>query len=257
MTGGAIGLLAALFLLFAAVAGIPMLWERYRKRSALAHVAKRFTDAVIDNDRGTVAGSFDGRPVRCALTSRGDGSSAVSYTEVSVGMSGPSIQLELRPQSLAETIDVRRGLAVDVTTGDAAFDRAFIVEGAPADAVRQVLEDTMLRASILALGKIEVTQQPGTLIFARPGWVWGAELITMADVAGTLAASLAAVGARTGPSHAGSYRSQPDAGHGAELDALEEVRARRGRKMRTRSIVLLAAALLFVAFWTAGVFWPR
>jgi hypothetical protein len=223
----------------------------------LRRTALVLENAVIDADLGIVTGSIGGRAVRCKLTHRGDGSGAVAWTEVHVETGGPTVQLELRPQSLLETIDVHRGIALDITTGDAEFDRAFIVEGAPGDAVREVL-DPALRATLLRLGgEIDLTQPGNSLLLGRKGWAWGEQLAVLATTAGTLASRMAAVAAARGQHGQGVYRAPNAEMKSSELEALARARSLRAKKPLTRTVVLLTVAGLFFAAWLASIFWPR
>src|SRR5450432_2612529 len=104
-------------------------YRKWRKRSTLAQVALVLEGAVVDADRGIVTGTIDGRTVRADLTSRGSGSSSTSWTEVTVDGVKATVELELRPQTFTERLDLDRGLSVDVIVGDHEFDEAFIVEG--------------------------------------------------------------------------------------------------------------------------------
>jgi hypothetical protein len=74
----------------------------------------------------------------------------------------PTLTLDLRPENGAEQEAVQRGLAVDVEVGDRAFDRAFVVEAAPAEAVRALLDEPT-RAALVTLAPCRLTLADGAL----------------------------------------------------------------------------------------------
>lgn len=242
--------------LFFGYVALEWAWRRHRRRAALRRAALVLTEPSLDEERGVLTGRVGGRPVRCELTSRGEGSSATPWTEVTVSMEGPMFDLELRPQGLMESIDLQRGMAIDVTIGDAAFDRAFIVEGAPAAAVRAVFADAELRGALVALGAIDVTRTSESLAFGAKGWLWGDRLAKLAETAGRLAARVAQVSAAEAREEV--YRPAPrDPARDAEVRALQVARAARRTKVSARTIVIGICVTLFVAAWVAAVVAPR
>jgi hypothetical protein len=79
--------------------------------------------------------------------------------------------MELRPQTAAEQRALERGDAIDVELGDEVFDRAFVIEAAPGDVVR-VLLDEPARAALLALRPCRFALDAGELHVSKPGtWV--------------------------------------------------------------------------------------
>ncbi|HQY61433.1 MAG TPA: hypothetical protein PK141_08575 [Polyangiaceae bacterium] len=258
MDAKSLALLAVPFVLTFGSAGLGWVWRRFRKRSALRRAALVLTDPVLDEERGVLTGRVGGRPVRCALTSRGKGSGASPWTEVTVTMEGPVLDFELRPQSLTETIDLHRGMAIDVQLGDPAFDRAFIVEGAPAAAVRAVFADAALRSALVELGSIDVTRTDDTLDLGAKGWLWGERLAKLAETAGRLAARVAEVSAEEARPAQSTYRPTPrDPTREAERRALADARATRKTKVGANTIAIIVFVVLFMVAWVAAVVAPR
>jgi hypothetical protein len=231
-------------------------WWRYRRRSTLQRASLVLTEPSLDEERGLLTGRVGGRTVRCELTSRGEGSSSTAWTEVTVTMEGPRFDLELRPQGLTESIDLQRGMAIDVMVGDAAFDSVFIVEGAPAAAVRAVFADAELRRALVAVGPIDVTRTRDTLALGAKGWLWGDRLAKLAETAGRLAARVAEVSAAE--ARAEIYRAAPrDPARDAEVRALEEAREARRTKVSARSMAIGVGVALFIVAWLAAVLVPK
>ncbi len=256
-TNTAVGALAAFF----AYVALHSAWTRHRRATTLRRAAAALTDAVVDAEQGTVTGYVAGRAARCELALRGSGRSSVAWMEVTITLGGPTIDLQLRPQTLGEEIDLKRGMSIDVTTGDPAFDRKFIVEGAPTSAVREVLADEPLRLALAGLGAVEATQSDGALMLAKKGWLWGHDLATMATTAGTLAARLCEVASKLPRAERDAYRGERPVAGGAEADrdrsALATARATRARKPTAVSVFIGVGVALFVLVWLAAVFAPR
>lgn len=249
------GLALALGLFFGSIA-FESAWRRYRRRSTLLRAALVLTEPSFDEERGVLTGRVGGRPVLCELTSRGEGSSSTAWTEVTVTMEGPMFDLELRPQGLTESIDLERGMAIDVMVGDPAFDSVFIVEGAPAAAVRAVFADPELRRALVAVGPIEVTRTRDTLAFGAKGWLWGDRLAKLAETGGRLAARVAEVSAAEAREEV--YRAAPrDPAKDAEVRALEEARDARRTKVSARSMAIGVGVALFIVAWLAAVLVPK
>jgi hypothetical protein len=88
--------------------------------------------------------------------------------------------MDLRPETAAERSALERGDAIDVELGDEAFDRAFVVEAAPAEVIR-VLLDEPSRAALLALRPCRFALDAGDLHLSRPG-TWTAPAAVAAIV---------------------------------------------------------------------------
>lgn len=252
--------LAAMTIPFWCIVGAQWAWRKLRLKTTLKKASAVLTEVQIDEDRGTLTGKIGGRSVSAALTSRGEGSSSKAWTEVRVERGGPAVDVSLWVQGLLDTIDVKRGLAVDVVVGDPAFDGRFVIEGAPEAAVREVFADADLRSALLAVRGVEATQPGSVVMVARPGWVWGEDLARMIRAAWLLTARVCEVAKDADEAGATPYRGAPEVSDpiaAADLAALERARAMRKKKTETRAIVITALVLLFVAFWGYAAFGPR
>jgi len=141
--------------------------------------------------------------------------------------------LELRAQTSRERSLRDRGLAVDVVVGDPVFDEAFIVEGAPAEIIRELLNPE-LRQALLALRPVEVTTSAGTMVVASPGQIVdlvpARRLIAAAVALGRVRAASASADAALdegGLRLGDPYRAEPDA------DAARAARAARDEELAT------------------------
>lgn len=95
-----------------------------------------------------------GVPVRWDVLGGGRGSPVHTICSVSLPQA-PRFLLELRRQTGPELEQVRAGRAVDVVVGDQAFDDSFIVEAAPADVAKKLL-DADARRMLLAMQPVRL-----------------------------------------------------------------------------------------------------
>ena len=102
-----------------------------------------------------------GVPVRWDVLGGGRGNPVHTVCMVSLPQA-PRFLLELRKQTGEELEQVRAGRAVDVLVGDPAFDDAFIVEAAPADVAKKLL-DADTRRMLLAMQPVRVGVAKGAL----------------------------------------------------------------------------------------------
>lgn len=104
----------------------------------------------------------DGSTVKLAYVTRGSGSSSESWTEVSVDIpSSYPLTLYVRRHGFFDRGKIAGGTMVDVLMGDQAFDDAYLVEAAPADVVRQLI-DHRARAYLMGASYMElVTERHG------------------------------------------------------------------------------------------------
>jgi hypothetical protein len=233
----AVGVIAVLALVLSVVGmGQKRTVERAGGLSALRALLEGATADATDR----VAGTFRGIPVRWVYATRGAGSSATSWTEITVTLRpGAPVQLSLRPQTRREERLRDEGLVIDLVLGDVAFDDAFVVEGAPADVVRALLDDALRAALLAARPELDLTD--GKLDLAWMGWTEDADGIRRAlelaiMVAERVPAAVASADAkleqpRTGP----AFREERDAeaeraakaARAAEVDKLRQVRSQR------------------------------
>lgn len=212
-----------------------------RLRTRTLGEAKKLLQDVATTDTGAVRGCIGGRNLRVDLTTRGSGSSKTSWTEVGVVVS-TTVQLSLRPQTLVEAGLTRMARGVDVIVGDEAFDRAFIVDGAPADAVREVLGDAPLRQRLVSLRSAELTQSHAEICLAKKGWV-------APDVLGLMVACAVDLATRLERPYTGAGASPyRPAGAGLAADEIAALTQARARRKRLNVILVVAFGFLVLAF---------
>lgn len=109
-----------------------------------------------------VTAKRDGVQVKLAYETRGSGSTSQSWTEVSVEIPAAyPLTLYVRRHALFDGGKIAGGKMVDVIVGDKAFDDAYLVEAAPADVVRELI-DHRARAYLMGASAMElVTERHG------------------------------------------------------------------------------------------------
>ena len=116
-----------------------------RQRRELLVAAMRELDATDVRSRNFgLLGTVRGVPVRWDTLGGGRGHPVHTMCSVSLGHA-PRFLMDLRQQTGEELAQVRAGRAVDVIVGDQAFDDAFIVEAAPSDVAKKLLDAEMRR----------------------------------------------------------------------------------------------------------------
>ena len=117
-----------------------------------------------------------GPKVTYELATRGAGSSAESWTHIHVQIPKKyPLAVHIRRQGKQDHSLVARGEMVDVLVGDKAFDDRFLVEAAPADVVR-LLVDAEVRRLLCSYDDIDldcVDRADGTraLVLGIRGWI--------------------------------------------------------------------------------------
>ena len=258
------GELALALMLLALVIGtawIASARNRRERRGKLAAIAREVGGA---HDSSSVTCTYNGVVVRYEFAMRGAGSSAESWTEVTADLPrGYPLSLRVLrcpPQPEA----VRRGDLIDVEVGDADFDRAFLVEAAPSDVVRALL-DAPARAFLVQFGGMLVTLTKaggGTALqLALPGWDEHpmrakATVEGVSRIASRLREAYADANAAIPTGDAGSpYRPQVDDSpikaaearrvhEVAHLAALEQQRADAERRMGVLVVSLVTGTLI-------------
>jgi hypothetical protein len=76
--------------------------------------------------------------------------------------------MELRARTPDAQHALDRGDAIEVQLGDEAFDRAFVVEAAPSDVIRALLDEST-RAALLALAPCRFALDAGALHLSKRG----------------------------------------------------------------------------------------
>jgi hypothetical protein len=115
-----------------------------------------------------VEGPIHGLAVRYWFT-RGSGTNnTVKNTLCSATLSveRPAFEMDLRPQTRWGTRDVEHGRAIDLVLGDEAFDDSFLVEAAPADMARALI-DRETRTAMLAFHPCRLTIVDNELQFSK------------------------------------------------------------------------------------------
>jgi hypothetical protein len=204
-------------------------------------------DGTYDRRDRVARGLRKGVPTAVRFALRGTGYERTSYerrrTEIDVHMpSGYPLSLHVRRHEWTDLHQIERSAMVDVQIGDAAFERAFLIEAAPARIARLLL-DTSVRRLLASYDAAVLTneQRDGkpVLRLSVPSWL-GNEAITVAvdvlvAVAKALRDAYAAVEA-TALRDAGSpYRPQLDDAQvdaqrselAKEVELVEALRAKR------------------------------
>lgn len=219
----------------------------------------------------SVTGTIQGRPVRYAVSGVDfDRSQRKWLTTASASLppGAALLEMHLTPQTSRDPDLVARGLEIDVTVGEPLFDAAFVVEAAPAETARAVL-DPKTRSTLRALLPCELHVAGGEVSFRKKDNL--SEAFEVREIAGLVAG----VATRTGSvgleledgklralGEAGAYRgvSAADAGallggeeSHAELARLHAVRGRR----RARNQTMVLTVLLVVGLLVALFVWMR
>jgi len=156
----AIALLVGGPLLFAAVVLVVARTGRQRWETIVA--AMRAADATDVRKRSFgLLGTVRGVPVRWDALGGGGGHPMHTMCSVSL-VNPPRFVMDLRLQTGEELEQVRAGRAVDIIVGDEAFDDAFIVEAAPSDVAKKLL-DAEIRRMLLAMRPVRLCVAKETL----------------------------------------------------------------------------------------------
>lgn len=187
-------------------------------------------------------GTYGGIPVLYTLGSRGTSSNWEAWTEVDVAIP-PAYPLAIhvrrhrpRDQSL-----IARGDMIDVQVGDPKFDPLFLVEAAPADVVR-ILLDPETRGYLASHGEVELdtfTERDGSgkLRLAIRGWYE-----ELPDAMAAIAA-LVRLTSRVREAFAiAEQATQPVDGGSPYRPMLDDTPVREAADARKRELVDLAAA---------------
>jgi hypothetical protein len=236
------------------------------RQSRMRRVEQSLREAGLEVER--VGGVFVGRwrdlAFTYALHPGGRRSPNTTHFEIALPAGAPLFEMELRPQTRLELAHVEHGRAIDVETGDAQFDDAFIVEVAPAEVAREFLEGRV-RSTLLGLHPCRVALAGHKLTLDKSGYLEEpgevkrvVEVCTeLATRIGTLRAVLAerqlesvrddAASGYRGPSPE-SMRAIAAATRGAdEIEALRDARARRtAYQLKAGGAVAIVAVAVMV-----------
>jgi hypothetical protein len=247
-----------LFALVVVVVGIAALTRSQRKKrqtvlERIGHMLGGGTDASC-----TAWGPVLGITTTYRFTTRGSSSTSENWTEIEVDLPPYPLSFNIRRHGWLDRGRIERGTMVDVIVGDPVFDEAFLVEAAPADVVRRLLDEEV-RTRLATYRTVELTTEAKgeqrLLRLAIRGWI---EDVQEAQVAAGLPARIArqvrevyAQLEQDAPNTAGGapYRPMIDdrearanaAKRETEVAAIELLRNERARRAKTVGVVLLIA----------------
>jgi hypothetical protein len=250
--------------------GVMLGYLYFLRRRELGEVRSGFqlagsTDAAIDGFT-SVVGTVRGRVLRYepGAQRRASGRRTCEAT-MALPAGVADVEIHLMPQTKTTESLVRGGLQIDVPVGDVQFDPQVVVEAAPAELVRAVLDDRT-REHVLALmpcvvhvagGRARIERKAGELTAERVR----RELALLLAVGERLATVGAEVGAKKvhalaeagegyrGVSAEGARAALSEPTGPAELEKLRAVRRERGR---TGLGLAIALAVILLALWAAA-----
>lgn len=217
-------------------------------------------DGVVYTPSSSIAGRVAGHAITYRLTTHGDGSGVVPVTEIEALVEPSAIELELRPQDETQERLVKKGAALDLSLDDEAFDRAFIVEGAPSEAIKKWLTKP-IRERLVSHAPLTVELRGKLLVVSKARWVEDpAQAQSLAHGAAMLATEHArVVRARRDDALASAsaqrdgYRNavSPDSARHAiaraeraERDEIAKLAAVRGARSADRRVAYVAGVIL-------------
>ncbi len=158
--------MVGLLVVFASIATI--VGASVAARSARLRVIEEAFRSLGGDPRRTlrgVEGSVHGLPVRYSFTS---GKRRVQSTicVATLSVERPPFEMDLRPESRWGQRDVEHGRAIDLVLGDEAFDDSFLVEAAPADVARALI-DRDTRTAMLSFHPCRLTVVGSELRFTK------------------------------------------------------------------------------------------
>ncbi len=178
----------------------------------------------------------------------------------------PALEMELRPQNAAELRHVEQGRAIDLILGDEMFDDAFIVEAAPAELVRALLDEP-IRAALLTFMPCRLTIAAQELCFEKDGSVdEPGEVRRLVELCVGACARLASLsgqmqeqqlalagelGGYRGPSPEVLRNLGASSRDQAEIEALNAARKRRKNWRKGQMVTGILLAALVLIMWLA------
>ena len=208
-----------------------------------------------------VEGPVRGLPVRYSLiTNRRQIKRTLCCAELSIER--PAFEMDLRPETRWGARDVEQGRAIDLVLGDDAFDESFLVEAAPADIARTLL-DRETRTALLAFHPCRLTVLHDELRFSKTeALAEFAEVRRVLELCTRVRSRLESLPtlmheerlalARESASSAGYRGPSPQAisalatssGSAGELAALQRIRARRAVLRSAQAAAVLALGIV-------------
>ena len=162
-----------LAIVFAVVLGGGLVWIAVQNREARLRVVEEAFRALKANPARTsegVQGRVKGLLLTFASEYRRQRATGDDLREnccrVALPAGLPPFEMDLRPETRLEEIAVEKGRAVDLVLGDPRFDESFIVEAAPAEFARALLDEPA-RTGLLAFHPCHMTVEDGELKFSK------------------------------------------------------------------------------------------
>ncbi|MBA3502073.1 MAG: hypothetical protein H0T65_17045 [Deltaproteobacteria bacterium] len=210
-------------------------------------------------------GDVGGAKIWFRMTTRGSGKSTTYWTEVDAEIPEKyPLLLLVRKHGWLDKGKIERGEMVDVVVGDAEFDERFLVEAAPAEVAR-ILLDPRERSYLLQLVNLQFdidtirTAEKPVLRLSVRDWIYDINdamraCEAMAAIAGRVRAAYAAVESATEARDVGSpYRPQLDDTEArgaaeARLAEVARVDGLRTSRLANQQAFAVVMVLLFVVF---------
>ena len=212
----------------------------------------------------------DGVPVEIRFVMRSHGSSSSKWTEISVKskhLKGfpMTFNFHVRPTEHGDAQDVRDGRTRDIVLGHAAFDEAFVVEAAPEEVVRRMLDATT-RDHMLAEHPLRVISTPkNAILIERSDWVEDVDLLErLTKLTVRLAASIAPAAREAAAAR--RHHGAQERGYRDRAPTDEEIRAEwdldvqrlaaqiERRRARAQKNGIVLALFLLIAVLAGAVF---
>jgi hypothetical protein len=227
-----------------------------RRKRLLLDGAAGVMDKVDERDSKGIRGVKNGIEVLVNWGKDGEGR---YFTTVGCTLPHTKFALELWPQTEERQRRIQKGQMIDVQVGEPLFDLIWVVEGAPADVVRRVLDDRV-RAGLMGLGMEELAQpsQRELRLRARglrePEWVEAA-IAVMAQISAAVDPAIAASdrdaavkSQMTGAPYRGEVRTTDAAARRSrELEQLRETRRARQVWVAMKWVSIAVGVIAFVA----------
>lgn len=236
-----------------------------RRRDAALRSLAPHLGGTIASVGSAVAGQIGGVPVWVRYTTRRSGKHTEKWTEIDADLPDKyPLSMFLRPHQWRDEHKLSSGEHVDIRVGNPAFDDAFLVEAAPTDVARVMLDDT-LQARLLALlpknlATIKTQHNAGNayLRLSLRFWLTDVQAVyqaaeTMAWIASRVRLAYAAVEEQAQHAVAGTpYRPMLDdqatrdaaSARTRELMNLDDVRRTREAAERRRGVIIVVATLI-------------
>lgn len=202
-------------------------------------------------------GLVDGHEVEVRFLERYQNRARYQRTELVLpgALVRDDLELAIGAQREDDARDAAEGRGVDLRFDDPAFDAAFLVEAAPADVVRRLLEPP-IRARMLALEGLAITTRTEGLCLEVPRWIDDAETLrALASLGAAVVdrAPLAFERADAAHEFEGGLRgaTSPTARHAARRAEIATLRAKiasRGTHRERQAVRLVIGTLMFCAF---------